>query len=182
MKRELFVHFTFLVFFFVLISLFKRFIPTSVNAALMYASFWVGGIVGTLLPDIDHLIYIYLKPQELTSQRVTFMLSKREIINTFDLLAATRYERKGLIFHSVLFQVIFAVLTFWVVSSSGSLFGRGLVLAFALHLIVDQFVDFMQVGNLSTWFSQVNMGLSKEKETMYWVANLIAVLIFGFLM
>lgn len=182
MKRDIFTHFAFLIVFFILITLFKKWIPLSLGSALIYIPFWIGGIIGTILPDIDHLIYVYLKPQELTSQRVASLVSKREVINTFELLAATRYERKGLIFHSVLFQLIFLVLTFWVATSSGSLFGRGVVLGFSLHLIVDEFVDFMQVGNLGNWFSQLNVVLSKEKEVLYWLANIIAVLIFGLLM
>lgn len=177
MRRELLVHFSFLISFFIFISLFKKWI------ALSYWPFWVGGVVGTLLPDLDHFLYVYLLgPQELTSQRVNFLLTRREITKTMDLLAATRYERTRLIFHTALFQLIFVVLSFLIISSSGNLFGRGLVLAFSLHLLIDQFMDITQVGNLSNWFRQVNVVLSKEQETMYWVANLLVVLVFGFLL
>lgn len=177
MKKELFVHFAFLVSFFILITLFKKWI------SLSYWPFWIGGILGTLLPDIDHLLYVYLlRPQELTSQRVNYLLQKREIVNSIDLLASTRYERTNLIFHTALFQVIFIVLAFLVISSSGNLFGRGLVLAFYLHLVIDQFVDLMQIGSLTNWFRQTNIVLTSEKTVLYWVANLLAVLFFGLLL
>lgn len=183
MRRELLVHFSFLLLLFVLITLFKKWIPTSLEAFLFYLPFWVGGILGTILPDLDHLIYVYyLRPQDLTSQRAASLIDQRQIWNSLDLLASTRNERTGLIFHTVLFQIIFAVLAFWVISSSGSMFGRGLVLAFVLHLVIDQFVDLMKVGNLYNWFKQVGWQLTREKETIYWVGNLIIVLIFGFLM
>ncbi len=177
MRRELFVHFSFLLSFFILITLFKRWFDLS------FWPFWIGGLVGTLLPDIDHFLYVYNNPQELTSQRVNYQVGKREIWSTLDLLAATRNERAGLIFHTAFFQLIFVILTFWVISSSGSLFGRGLVLAFSLHLVIDQFTDLMQTGALTNWFSQINfppIGQDKTKLTFYWIANLLALVVFGF--
>lgn len=175
MKRELFIHFSFLVSFFIFISIFKGWFNAS------FWPFWLGGLVGTLLPDVDHLIYIYfLRPQELTSQRVNYMLSKSEVWKTLILLAETRSERKSLIFHTAIFQIIFLILTFLVLTSSGSIFGRGLVLAFALHLIIDQAVDLMGADGLENWFRQINISLDKEKARVYWIVNLIIVLFFGF--
>ena len=105
MKKELFIHFSFLISFLILISLLKGWVNLS------YWPLWLGGVVGTLLPDLDHLIYVFfLQPQELTSQRVNYMVSKKNIFRTLELLAETRYERKNLIFHTLLFQIIFLVL------------------------------------------------------------------------
>lgn len=42
-------------------------------------------------------------------------------------------------FHNALFQVVFFVFCFWVLTSTGSLFGKGLVMAMALHLLKDEF-------------------------------------------
>ena len=149
MKREVLVHFSFWFAFFVFITLIKGWF------SLSYWPFWVGGIVGTVLPDIDHFLYVlFLQPQELTSRRVSYMLGKREIWQAIRLLYDTRSERSNLIFHTITFQLIFAVLTFWVMTSSASLFGRGLVLAFSLHLLIDR----------------------------YWFPMLLLVLVFGFLL
>ena len=102
MRRELFIHFSFWLSFFVLITLVKQLFNLS------YWPFWVGGVVGLFLPDIDHLVYVFfLQPQELTSQRVNFLLDKREVKRTLELLYETRSERTGLIFHTILFQLIF---------------------------------------------------------------------------
>ncbi len=181
MRKELFVHFAFLISFFVLVSLFKKWI------SLSYWPFWVGGILGTILPDVDHFIYVYfMNPQELTSQRVNSLMQNKDLIGSLNLLADTKYERSGFIFHTTFFQSIFFVLTFLVVSSSGSLFGRGLVLAFSLHLVIDQFVELMQTGSLTNWTQRINFppiaGLEKEKVVLYWAGALILVLIFGFLL
>lgn len=143
--------------------------------------------MGTLLPDIDHLIYIYFfGPQEITSQRVSQKLARRDIWGTLTLLADTRSERNRLVFHTVLFQIIFLALAFLVVTSSGSIFGRGLVLAFSLHLLVDQIVDIMETGGLDNWFRQFGLprvgGLDRKRAMYYWGVGLTIVLFFGFLL
>jgi hypothetical protein len=142
---------------------------------------WFGGILGTLLPDIDHLIYIYfLRPHELTSQRVASMLGKRELMKTLQLLAVTRAERTKLIFHTAYFQLLFLVFAYLVITSSGSILGRGLVLAFSLHLLIDQAVDWMETGGLANWFRQIPVQLEREQQRWYMVAALAILLFFGF--
>ncbi len=146
MKRELFIHFAFWFAFFVLISIFKNYL------SLSYWPFWVGGIVGNFLPDIDHLIYVFfLNPQELTSQRVNFLIKKREISRVLSLLYETRRERLGLVFHTFIFQIIFYVFSFFIVTSTTSIFVHGIVIALSMHLAVDQLVDYLEMKNLSNW-------------------------------
>ena len=138
--------------------------------------------MGSLLPDIDHFIYVYfLMPHELTSQRVSSMMVRKDVRGVFSLLAATRGERTKLVFHTVLFQIIFLVLTFFVVTSSASLFGVGIVLGFSLHLLVDQYEDMKQLGHLDNWFKGVNLDFVKGKEKQYWYFLFSLVLILGFL-
>lgn len=179
MRKEIFIHTSFFLGLFVALSLFRQYFDVSV---LLFA---LGGVVGTILPDIDHLIYIYAyRPHELTSQRVNLMMAKKQVVPTLELLYSTRSERSQLVFHTAFFQIIFAILAFWVISSSGNMFGRGLVLAFMLHLLVDQAVDLNDLGNLENWFSEapLRLKLTKQKAMFYWLANLILLLIFGFLL
>lgn len=177
MKRELFLHFAFWFSFFILITLSKG------HFNLAYWPFWLGGIAGTFLPDIDHLIYVYFtKPQELTSQRVNYLVGKKELIKSVAILYETRSQRSGLIFHSVYFQLLFFVLMFWIMSSSSSIFGKGLALAFGLHLLIDQIVDIVEMGNFDNWlkFSPINLSFKNAK--IYWAASLLVVFLLGFLL
>lgn len=177
MRKEAFIHLSFLISFFIFISLFKGWMDVS------YWPFWLGGIIGNFLPDLDHFIYVYfLKPYELTSQRVSYMLGKRDVLRTFRLLAETRSERTKLIFHSGLFQLILLVLTFLVVTSSGSLFGRGLVLAFFLHLLVDQMVDLAEIGNLDNWFGGFPVAFNENQARGYCFIMIFVFLLLGFLL
>lgn len=177
MKKELLIHFSFFISLFIFISLFKGYLDLS------YWPFWAGGLIGTLLPDVDHFIYVYfLKPHELTSKRVSYMLGKKDLFGSLSLLAETRSERTKLIFHTATFQIIFMILTFFVITSSGSLLGRGLVLSFSLHLLIDQVVDLSETGNFDIWFKDLPIEFGLRNQKIYWWAILILVLIFGFLM
>lgn len=98
------------------------------------------------------------------------------------LLYKTRGERNELIFHTIFFQLIFFVLTFWMLSSSGSLFGRGMVLAFALHLLIDQAIDLTELGNLGNWFTNLPVILDLKQTKIYWVVATFVTLGMGFLM
>jgi hypothetical protein len=177
MRRELFLHYSFWFSFFVFIAIIKHYL------ALPYWGFWLGGIFGTVLPDIDHVIYFYLvKPVELTSQRFNFLLEKRAIGRMFSLLYETRSERNGLIFHTIFFQIIFFILTFWMLSSSGSYFGKGMVLAFGLHLLIDQVIDLVELGSFENWFKNLPFRLDVAQSRIYWMVATVLTLGMGFLM
>lgn len=177
MKKELFIHFAFLFSFLAFVSVFKGWFDVS------YLPFVIGGIIGTVLPDLDHFIYAYfLRPGELTSQRAVSMIQRRDIKRVLDLLADTRYERTKLIFHTAAFQIVFFVLAFFVITSSSSLLGRGIVLGFLLHQAVDQLVDLTGVSSLDTWFKDMPFSIGKDKHWAYWVGVVLLVFIFGFLL
>lgn len=189
MKKEILTHFGSLIVFFSFAVLFKNMFGLDLKAVTNIGLFLGGGILGTILPDLDHVIYVYLlHPQEATSQRIGYTLQNinlppiTRIKQAFELMASTRSERTRLIFHTTHFQLIFWILAFLVISSSGSIFGRGLVLAFSLHLIVDQFLDLEQLDNLNNWFRLLGVELEKEKYVFYWLGNLVALLIFGFVL
>lgn len=176
MRREIFLHFTFWFSFFVFVTLINRYF------SLSYWPFWLGGIIGTFLPDIDHLIYVFfLQPQELTSQRVNFLMNRHEVKRIVTLLYETRSERKGLIFHTAFFQIIFLVLTFWIITSSGSIFGKGIVLAFSLHILIDQIVDLTEMKTFDNWLRFSPWYLDLPKAKVYWLIMLILTLVFGVL-
>lgn len=183
MKRELSTHFLASIILFVPIII-LRYLNIHVLAENISWLPFVGGmIVGTVLPDVDHVIYVYyLRPYEVTSQRVMSDVRGGKLMQSWDLLSATRSERSDLIFHTAWFQVFFIALTFLVVSSSGSLFGRGLTISFLLHLAVDEMIDLRQVGNLANWFKNIPLQLDSVQLKAYIFFNFAAVLIFGFLM
>jgi hypothetical protein len=100
---------------------------------------WSGGLIGAFLLDLDQLLYVFwIYPQELTSLRVRSLFGQRRFKAALGLLSDTDEERFKLAFHNALFQPIFYVFCFFVLTSTGSLFGAGLVMAMALHLLKEE--------------------------------------------
>lgn len=176
MKREFFIHFSFWLSFFVLFTILGN------HLTLNYWPFWVGGLLGSILPDLDHLIYaIFLDPQELTAQRVSYLLKEKNIKRVVTLLYETRYERKNLIFHTFVFQIIFIVLTFLVLTSSTSILARGVVLAFLIHLSVDQFADFIDIKTLENWGNLFPKEMDRKYSIIYITGTMLLTLLMGIL-
>lgn len=183
MRKELALHVFTTIILFILIFLLRYLNIHDFIANVSYWPFWVGGLIGAILPDIDHVIYVYyLRPYEVTSQRVMYEAQKGNLVQSWNLLSVTRSERTNLILHTVLFQCLFVILSFLIITSSGSLFGRGLVLAFLLHLIVDEVIDLRVTGNLTNWFKNIPIGLDKMQMNIYLFVNFMIILVFGFLM
>lgn len=175
LRKEIITHFAFIISYLTLVTVFRGWFDT------YYITFWVGGLVGTILPDLDQLVYVYLlRPTDLSSQRINSLLQQKNLKSAMRVMATTRSERKHLIFHTAQFQVIFLVLAFLVVTSTGNFLGRGMVLGAMLHLVIDQVVDLVETGNLDNWFSQFQLNLDAEQKKWYLGFNMLALLVFGF--
>lgn len=150
MKRVFFIHFSFLASFFILLSLVNSWL------SLSYWPLWLGGIVGSILPELDSFVYVFfVNPQELTSQRAIYLLKKRSFLETVKLLIETRFERTSLVFHSPSFILVSYLLLFWLVTSSGSIFGKGIVFAMLIHLLTGDLVK----KKYSVWYSLAGFGI-----------------------
>ena len=170
------LQFPFLLSLLILVSVVKGWL------SLDYWPFWLGGVLGMLFPYLDHFLYVFLlRPYELTSQRVKYFIQNKRYKEAIRLLVDTRYERVDLVIHSVYFQIIFAVLTFWILTSSGSLLGRGLVLAFYLHLLVDQYKDYQNEGSVDRWFKNFQDVFDQKGKVFYLIAATLLLLVFAFL-
>lgn len=135
MKRVFFVHFAFFVSVFILFSIFRGWL------SLPYWIFWVGGVLGTLIPELDQFLYVYfINPQELSSQRVAFLIRNRNFLGALKFLVETKSERHNLIFHSNTFLVVSGILFIWILTSSGSVLGFGIALGIFLDLLLDRLI------------------------------------------
>ncbi|PJC27871.1 hypothetical protein CO054_03190 [Candidatus Shapirobacteria bacterium CG_4_9_14_0_2_um_filter_39_11] len=141
---------------------------------------WLGGFVGTFLLDTDHLLYtLIIYPQELTSMRVRRLLELRRFKEALVLLTDTHEERFKSSFHNALFQPILYVVCFFVLTSTGSLFGASLVMAMALHLLKDE-LEPLLLGReeyLRKWlFWQIKTEVSFYNQKLFVVLMLIVFL------
>lgn len=177
MKKDLIAHFSFLVALFASIIVYKQWFD------LRYLSFVVGGLMGTLLPDIDYLIYSYLLyPNESISKDIVGMVGKRKFFQTWNFMVNNRRMAKDLLMHSAFFQVIFAIFALIIITSSGSLLGFGIVLAFMLHLFIDQLVDLIENKNADNWYIKFPINLDSLQRKWFLILDGVVILIFGFLL
>lgn len=63
------------------------------------------------------------------------------------------------------------------VTSSGNLLGQGLVLAFLIHLLIDQIVDLVEKKNVDKWFSRMPVELDEKQRKWFIGANVLAVVV-----
>ncbi len=176
MRKYLYTHLIFLIVVFAVVTLIKRWF------SLGYLAFWAGGILGTFLPFLDQLVYVFfLRPQDLDSLRVREILAKKQVYKAIEFIFATSKERDNLIFHTAFMQIFFLIFAFWVVSSSGNLFGKGLVVGLVLSLSTDQFRDLLEKGQINSWFSDFKISLSREKALFYWLLTFLFVLYLAFM-
>lgn len=179
LRKEMLLHVGSTLLFFTVVILLRIYFTN----IMVLVPFIIGGLVGMFLPDIDHLIYaLYLRPQELTSQRISQKISSKQLIGAVKLLYSTRDERVILIFHTAFFQALFVVFAFLIVTSSGSALGKGIVLSFLLHLFVDAVTDLRVRNNTSRWFTRPIALITDPKHQQWFIyGNALPLLILGLL-
>jgi len=177
MKREILTQYLFFLTFFIFVGIRRDFF------SWQDFPFWLGGAVGVLMPYLDYLFYsLFVNPQELSWQRFRFYLQKKQFLKAGQILVAPDTFHSYRIFHNFFFQLVFLLLTFWVLASSANLFAVGLVLAFSLHLFIDQLADFLVQGSLDSWTGGLlNLEIRGTNQVLYWVGLFLVFLAFGFL-
>jgi hypothetical protein len=129
-KKELTSHYLVTLIWLVIVSLLRWW----GNLDLVWL--WLGGLVGTMILDLDQIFYaLLIYPEE----KALEFWRQRKIKALLEYVAETSLQRMRLTFHNALFQVGFLVFSFWVLTSTGGLFGKGLVMAANLHLLKDEF-------------------------------------------
>jgi hypothetical protein len=131
--------------------------------------FWLGGILGTLLSESDHVVYLlWTEPQQPTSIQFKALLQQKQYRQALNLVIQTAPERRRLPFHNVLLQAILIPFGFFVVTSSGSTLGIGMVMAIYLSLLVTQVVMLMknqidELGRLYFWPIQAELTVNERQ-------------------
>lgn len=80
-------------------------------------------------------------------------------------------------FRSMVFMAPFAVVSFFVVTSSGSLVGSGLVLSLYLSLLLRQIGELQLTGNLASWYRMVSGAPTLTQQR--WILVALAAIFFG---
>ncbi len=173
MKKELGLHLMYVLAVFGLIVVVKSWFTLD-----LVVPFFVGGIIGTFFPYLDYLVYAYLlKPSSAGNDgsslaRGTFL----EIIRKYH---GDKSIAADLVFHSALFQAVFSVFTFFIVTSSASLLARGIVFSFSMHLILDQVNQYVRTKDIESWFARFPIDLEAGQRLTFVVGNAVLLFVFA---
>jgi hypothetical protein len=129
-----------LIAIFIVTSIFWIF---SKNHYLNFIYLFFGLSLGSYLLDLDHLLYwLYLKPNLEESRLAQVAWKKGDWRSLIKLLEITEKHHLSLVFHHYFFQVILTIFSFFVFTSTSSVFVKSLLLAANIHLLVDEIVSY----------------------------------------
>jgi len=131
--------------------------------------FWLGGVVaGAHFLKFDQLFYIYFtRPEEVLSLEAKVLVNQKKLAELWDLLTERSGEQR-LVLQSFLFQAIcWPVLALFVLTSTAGLFGKGLVMAIGLHLLLEEWEDILAGRSLNWVFWQVKREVSFREQKRY---------------
>jgi hypothetical protein len=182
MKRELQLHFLPLLIIFSVTSLVWLFFH---SAYYNFIFLFLGLLSGSLILDIDHLIFwFYLRPNLEESRLALVAWKKGDFRSLLKLLESTHLNHTNLIFHHYFFQVVLVLISFFVFTSSEFIFAKAFLLAVNIHLLVDEFSDFFQnPHHLQDWlFARENKQLPLRSLKTYLIFFTLISLVFTYLL
>ena len=144
------------LFYFCLISLIRW------DISLELILLWLGGVFGILFEWVDRLAYIYFtKPHEQLSFQAKSLISQKRYKDAIVLIDSRKHEQKNLSVGSILFLMVWVVAAFFVITSTGSAFASGMVMAIGLSVLVEMYGDWNNLEKLKGWlFWQIKRGFS----------------------
>lgn len=132
-----------------------------------------GAIIGWLIPWLDRIAYIYiLHPETQAAQFIKYQINQRCLKSAWNSLNARAREFDQLTSRGILFQLVWAVLAFFVITSSAGWLGKSLVLALGARLLTEQwrgyFADRAGLKRRLLW--QVKADWSDREVKLYLLA------------
>ncbi|HEX8923438.1 MAG TPA: hypothetical protein VF810_05265 [Patescibacteria group bacterium] len=150
-------------------------------SALKIIFLFSGLLFGSFFLDFDHIIFwVFLKPNIEESRLAQIALEKHDFASVLKLLEVTHKNHTSLIFHHYFAQVILALVSLFVFTSSNSTFGMAFLLALNIHLLVDEVDDFKHdPKHLQDWlFARETKQLPQKYLKHYLIVFAILIIIF----
>ena len=118
-----------------------------------FLSLFLGMGLGSFLLDLDHPVYWFVPHPNLPeSQEAKKILLSKNYPQLLAHLAHYHLSHNNLTFHHFHFQLLLLPLTFFILSSTSSIFAKSLVFSLNLHLLSDCLKDFyLRRQDLKIW-------------------------------
>ncbi|MFZ2201776.1 MAG: hypothetical protein WAV56_00070 [Microgenomates group bacterium] len=147
-----------------------RYLTGTVGFDISLLWWWLGGMIGFLFVFADRLVYALMShPEETLSLKLKELFGKGKIVTGLAFALTEREKQDKLMMRSVLFLVVWAILTVLTLTSIANSFSRGFMLGLSTHLVFDLGWDyFTGKGNVDVWFWQVRNVTVSEKNIFVW--------------
>ena len=127
--------------------------------------FWIGGLLGLGFEMVDRLVHVYyVKPKEALSIAIKRLIDSKKFKEAAILLYRRRDEQVQLSTRSVFFMVAWVPISFYVITSSGSMLASGLVMGIGLHLLYEIYEDWGSWDKIIAWmFWQIKRPVTQKE-------------------
>lgn len=147
---------------------------------LLQELWWIiGVVVGVLLVFLDRIAYTFSFPDEQLSQQFAYYWKMKSYGQVLTLLDSRRYEQERLTFRSALFMILWIPLSFFALTSSTLMIGKGVVMGVMLHILWDSWRMMRKSPSRlkRRLFWQIKREFSDEEQSVFlWVMSFIFVL------
>ncbi len=106
------------------------FAVTSIRLPIQATQIILGAFLGTFILDLEYFLYAYaLEPEKEFSKTLIGFVKHRDFANAINHIKYHKDDVEDKSLNSALFQVVFAVLSIFVVTATNSLFAKAFVLS-----------------------------------------------------
>ncbi len=114
--------------------------------------FWIGGLLGMNILDVDHLLYVSTHLEEEACQKFIKLWRERRYKEAIFHIVGSHKKFNRKILHNAIFATALATFAvFLALISHGSSFQIGLILSMFLHLLKDIISDINNMEHLKGW-------------------------------
>jgi len=146
----------------VLIGIIASIIITKAFPLYSYPKILLVCVIGSILPDIDHLLYIFWYKRRGDYARDAKKLLRSLGIRAYINFAKENHKKLTDVYSHNLFTVLFFVILSYLYFSEEHVLGLSLCLSIAFHFVFDLFEDFLFMGKLnSNWILKFNKDKTK---------------------
>ncbi len=148
------------------------------SSLLMIISIAAGVVIGWLIPWFDRIAYIYiLHPEAQASQYIKYQIAQKQFKAAWKSLNTRAREFDKLTTRGILFQLAWVVLAFFAVTSAAGWFGKTLVLALGVRMLIENWSEYVKdrAGLKQKLFWQIKRDWTDAEVKIYLIVMTLVV-------
>ncbi len=145
---------------------------------LMAVLAFVGALLSIFVLDLEYIFHVYfIDPQHEKAEDIKAMLKGKKFLALADYFSKNEYSFGELSIRSVLFQIILAIFTFYLVVTNSFVLVTCLCLSLMGNLLYEQLLELNETKTLERWFWVYDGDLTARVYQLYLGAIFLALLI-----